>query len=107
MDDDLKEKPLALDGLLAYQNGAVVSRALVDKDTGTITLFSFDEGEGLSEHTAPYDAFVQILDGAAEVTIDGDSHTVKQGECIIMQANKPHALRAVERFKMLLVMIRC
>lgn len=105
-DDDLKGKPLALDRLLDYQDGAVVSRALIDKDAGTITLFSFDKAEGLSEHTAPYDAFVQVLEGTAEVTIDGASNSVKKGECIIMPAHKPHGLRAVERFKMLLTMIR-
>jgi quercetin dioxygenase-like cupin family protein len=84
----------------------VVSRTLLDKKTGTITVFAFAEGEGLSEHTAPFDAFVQIIDGAAEIVIDGVKHAVHEGEMIIMPANKPHSLRAARRFKMLLVMIR-
>ena len=95
-----------LAGLVAYQAGSVVSRTLIDKKVGTITLFAFDEGQGLSEHTAPYDAFVQIIDGEAEVTISGTLHRVAAGQLIIMPANEPHALRAVRRFKMLLVMIR-
>jgi quercetin dioxygenase-like cupin family protein len=92
--------------LTAYQDGAVVSRTLIDKQAGTITAFAFDEGQGLSEHTAPYDAFVQVLDGEAEITIDGTLHLLGAGEMIIMPANRPHALKAVRRFKMLLVMIR-
>jgi quercetin dioxygenase-like cupin family protein len=83
-----------------------VSRTLIDKKTGTVTLFAFDKQQGLSEHTAPYDALVQIIDGEAEVTISGKKHQLKQGEMIIMPANKPHALKAIERFKMMLVMIR-
>lgn len=97
---------LNLADLAGYQDGAVVSRAVIDKPVGTITAFAFDAGEGLSEHTAPYDAFVQVLDGEAEVNIEGTVHTVSAGEIIIMPANKPHSLRAVQRFKMLLVMIR-
>jgi quercetin dioxygenase-like cupin family protein len=92
--------------LANYSDGAVVSRTVVDKPVGTITAFAFDEGEGLSEHTAPYDAFVQVLDGEAQVNIEGTVHTVKAGEIIIMPANRPHSLRAVKKFKMLLVMIR-
>jgi quercetin dioxygenase-like cupin family protein len=95
-----------LEELLDYQTGAVVSRALIDKETGTVTLFAFDEGEGLSEHTAPFDALVHVLDGEVEVTISGKAHQVHKGEMIIMPANEPHALRAVTRFKMLLVMVR-
>ena len=95
-----------LAGLLDYQDGAVVSRALIDKETGTVTLFAFDEGEGLSEHTAPFDALVHVIDGEAEVTISGKPFPVRQGEVIVMPADEPHAVRAVERFKMLLVMIR-
>lgn len=91
---------------VAYQPGAVVSRTLIDRKIGTITLFSFDAGQGLSEHTAPYDAFVQIIDGTAEVTIAGQPQNVAAGEFIIMPANIPHSLKAVERFKMMLVMIR-
>lgn len=97
---------LNLVNLAGYQDGAVVSRTVIDKPVGTITAFAFDAGEGLSEHTAPYDAFVQVLDGEAEVNIEGTVHTVPAGEIIIMPANKPHSLRAVKRFKMLLVMIR-
>jgi len=99
-------KALELKNLVAYQDGSVVSKTLIDRGIGTITLFSFDKGQGLSEHTAPFDAFVQVVDGEAEITISGSSQTVRGGEIIIMPANKPHSLRAVERFKMLLVMIR-
>ncbi len=98
--------PLAMTGLVAYQEGSVVSRTLIDKKVGTVTLFAFDAGQGLSEHTAPYDAFVQILDGEAEITIAGTAHRVAAGEMIIMPANQPHALKGVRPFKMLLVMIR-
>lgn len=92
--------------LLDYQEGSVVSRTVVDKKTGTITMFAFDEKEGLSEHTAPFDALVHILDGEAEVVISGKTSLVKAGEMIIMPASEPHALKAVKRFKMLLIMIR-
>jgi quercetin dioxygenase-like cupin family protein len=105
-DNSLIGQPLALADQVQYQAGAVVSRTLIDKKIGTLTLFAFDDGQGLSEHTAPYDAFVQIVDGAADITIGGKDHRVKAGEMIIMPANVPHALRAVGRFKMLLVMIR-
>lgn len=97
---------LNLNAMSAYQEGSVVSRTLLDRKIGTITLFSFDAGQGLSEHTAPYDAFVQVFDGAAEITINGMVHKVSAGEVIIMPANLPHSLKAVERFKMMLVMIR-
>ena len=99
-------KTLELNSLIDYQEGSVVSRTIVDKKTGTITLFAFDKEQGLSEHTAPYDAFVYVVDGEAEVTISGKSLPVKQGEFIIMPANQPHSLRATQRFKMTLVMIR-
>ncbi len=92
--------------LAAYQKGSVVSRTIIDKKTGTVTLFSFDEGQGLSEHTAPFDALVYVLDGEAEISISGKPLRVKAGEMTIMPANRPHALKAVKRFKMLLVMIR-
>jgi quercetin dioxygenase-like cupin family protein len=92
--------------LVAYQDGSVVSRTIMDKDTGTVTVFSFDEGEGLSEHSAPFDALVYILDGEAEITISGEAHRVKEGEMLIMPANDPHALTAITPYKMLLVMIR-
>ena len=92
--------------LLDYQEGSVVSRTIIDKQTGTVTLFAFDEGQGLSEHTAPFDALVHIIDGEAEITISGKAILVKGGEMVIMPANEPHALRALKRFKMILIMIR-
>ena len=100
------EEPKKLDDLVKYQEGTVVSRTIIKKKTGTVTLFAFDKGEGLSEHTAPFDALVCILDGKAEITISGESVTVENGEMIVMPANKTHALKALERFKMLLVMIK-
>ena len=99
-------RPLELAGLVEYQAGTVVSRTVIDKSVGTVTVFAFDEGEGLSEHTAPYDALVAIVDGEAEVMIDAEPHRLHTGEMIIMPANHPHSLRAVGRFKMVLVMIR-
>ncbi len=95
-----------LSELVDYQDGSVVSRTIIDKETGTCTLFAFDDGQGLSEHTAPFDALVYLLDGEAEVTISGDSHHLKEGDMIIMPADKPHALKALKRFKMMLVMIK-
>jgi quercetin dioxygenase-like cupin family protein len=92
--------------LLDYQKGSVVSRTIIDKKVGTVTLFSFDEGQGLSEHTAPFDALVHVLDGEVEISISGEPFHLREGEMIIMPANQPHALKAVKRFKMLLVMIR-
>lgn len=99
-------QPFGLTGLVAYQEGSVVSRTLIDKKVGTVTVFAFGAGQGLSEHTAPYDVCVQILDGEAEITIAGTVHHLAAGEMIIMPANQPHALKAAKRFKMLLVMIR-
>ena len=93
-------------GLVDYQAGSVVSRQIVKKPVGTVTLFAFDAGEGLSEHTAPFDALVNVLEGEAEISISGQAHRVKAGELIIMPANEPHALKAPVRFKMLLTMIR-
>lgn len=98
--------PKKLVDLVNYQEGTVVSKTLINKKTGTVTLFAFDKGEGLSEHTAPFDALVCILDGKAEITISGEPVTVENGGMIIMPADKTHALKALERFKMLLVMIR-
>ena len=92
--------------LIDYQEGSVVSRAIMDKRAGTVTLFAFDENEGLSEHTAPFDALIYILKGEAKVTISGKPFKLKEGELIIMPANEPHALSAVTKFKMLLIMIR-
>ena len=97
---------LNIKDLVSYQTGSVVSRTLIDKSVGTVTVFAFDHGQGLSEHTAPFDAFVQIIDGTADITIDGYLHTVKEGEMIIMPANRPHSLKANPQFKMLLTMIR-
>ena len=92
--------------LINYQSRAVVSQEIIRKDKGTVTLFAFDKGQGLSEHTAPFDALVYIIDGNAEITIAGKVHSLKAGEAIIMPANKPHSLKARERFKMLLVMAK-
>lgn len=103
---DIVARAISLAVLVDYQKGSVVSRTIIDKKVGTVTLFAFDEGQGLSEHTAPYDAMVYIIDGEAEVTISAKPLFVKGGEMIIMPANEPHALRATKRFKMMLVMIR-
>jgi quercetin dioxygenase-like cupin family protein len=92
--------------LIDYQESSVVSRTLIDKKAGTVTLFAFDEHQGLSEHTAPYDALVQVIHGEAEVTISGKAHHVKEGEIIMLPANQPHALKALSRLKMLLTMIK-
>lgn len=92
--------------LVSYQDGAVVSRIVVKRETGNVTLFAFDAGQELSEHTAPYDALVQVLDGEAAITVAGRPHRVGAGEMILMPAHQPHALKAVSRFKMLLTMIR-
>jgi quercetin dioxygenase-like cupin family protein len=102
----LVSQAASLTDLIDYQEGSVVSRTLIDKKAGTVTLFAFDEGQGLSEHTAPYDALVYLLDGEANVVISGKPIRLKKGEITIMPANEPHALTAVTRFKMLLTMIR-
>jgi quercetin dioxygenase-like cupin family protein len=114
MKQDTKTKSKGLAGtqaaraaeLINYQDGAIVSRELVRKHTGTVTIFAFDEGRGLSEHTAPYDALVQVLEGEVEIIISGKPHHVAGGELILMPARQPHALKAFTRFKMLLTMIR-
>ena len=92
--------------MVEYQEGSVISRAIIKKKTGTVTLFAFDKGEGLSEHTAPYDALVHVVDGRAQVTLSGEAFELAAGEIIVMPANEPHALQAVERFKMLLTMVK-
>ena len=92
--------------MVGYQEGAVVSKTLIDKAAGTVTLFAFGQGQGLSEHTAPFDALVQVLDGEVEIRISGRAFNVKPGEIIVMPANEPHALKAVRPFKMILTMIR-
>lgn len=99
-------KPVKLADLIEYQTGSVVSRTMVDKEAGTVTLFAFDAGQGLSEHTAPFDALVYNIEGEVEVTISDKTVTLKKGEMVIMPANKPHALKATTRFKMLLTMVR-
>jgi len=99
----MKEK---LNKMIDYQNNAVVSKTVIKKEKGTVTIFAFDKNQELSEHTAPFDALVQILDGEADIIIAGKSNLLSAGEMIIMPANKPHALKAVEKFKMMLVMIR-
>ena len=92
--------------LADYQEGSIVSRTIIDKKTGTVTFFAFDKGQGLSEHTAPFDALVYLLDGEAEIVISGKPFRLKAGEMLIMPANDPHALKAIKRFKMILTMIR-
>lgn len=99
-------KPMVLADMAEYQEGAIVSKTIIEKNTGTVTLFAFDQGQGLSEHTAPFDAMVQVLDGEVEISISGTPYHLVQGEMIIMPANEPHALKAVKRFKMLLTLIR-
>jgi quercetin dioxygenase-like cupin family protein len=106
----MKEAPhseaVPLNEMVAYQDGAVVSRQILKREKGNITLFAFDEGQGLSEHTAPFDAIVQILEGEAEITISEKPMRARAGEMVIMPANEPHGLKAITRFKMLLTMIR-
>ena len=92
--------------LIDYQAGSVVSRQLIKKDVGTVTVFAFDQGEGLSEHTAPFDALVQVLDGKVEIRISGSPYTVSAGEMIVLPVGEPHSLKALSRFKMMLTMIR-
>ena len=103
---DIIGRAVELAGLVEYQDDAVVSKEIIKKNTGIVTLFTFDKGQGLSEHTAPFDALVYILDGKAEITISGTLSDVKAGQIIMMPANKPHALKAIERFKMMLIMIK-
>jgi quercetin dioxygenase-like cupin family protein len=99
-------QPFSLKESIEYQNDSVVSKTLIKKDEGTLTLFAFARGQGLSEHTAPFDACVQIIEGAAQITVGGEEHRVEQGHMLIMPANVPHALQAQEPFKMLLTMIK-
>ncbi|MBC7131022.1 cupin domain-containing protein [Candidatus Bathyarchaeota archaeon] len=99
-------KVFRLKDLVDYQEGAIVSRTLIDKKAGTVTLFAFDENQGLSEHTAPYDAMVTILEGRAEIILGGEPLNLEKGDTVIMPANVPHAVKAKGKFKMLLVMIR-
>ena len=93
-------------GLVSYQDGSIVSREILKKQTGTVTIFAFDDGQGLSEHTAPFDALAHVLEGEVEISIAGQSHHLHGGEMILMPAGQPHALKALKRFKMILTMIR-
>ena len=114
MPQDTESKPKGLPGaqaakateLVSYQDGAIVSREILKKPTGSVTVFAFDEGQGLSEHTAPFDALVQVLEGEVEITISGKPQRLQGGGLILMPANQPHALKAIKRFKMILTMIR-
>ena len=108
MSEHNKENPeiLDLESLLAYQEGSVVSRMLMNKKMGTVTLFSFDKGEGLSEHTAPFDAIAYIIDGKAEIIISKKSYILEKGQMITMPANEAHSLNSLERFKMMLIMVK-
>jgi len=111
---DIQSKPKGLPAaqvtntpeLVQYQDGAVVSREIVKKPSGSVTLFAFDEGQGLGEHTAPFDALVQVVEGESEIMISGKPYRLHGGEMILMPANQPHALKALTRFKMILTMIR-
>jgi quercetin dioxygenase-like cupin family protein len=114
MQSETPSKPKGLSGaevvkadeLVNYQEGSIVSREIVKKPTGNVTIFAFDEGQGLSEHTSPFDALVHVLDGEAEISIGGKPHNLHNGDIILMPANEPHALKAQKRFKMILTMIR-
>ncbi len=102
----IEAQAIRLIDLADYQEGSVVSRTVIDKETGTVTFFAFDEGQGLSEHTAPFDALVYLVDGEAEIVISGKALHCNEGDMVVMPANEPHALRAVKKFKMILTMIR-
>jgi len=99
-------KTVNVAGLISYQEGSVVSRTVIDKPNGTVTVFAFDKGQALSEHTAPFDAIVLVLDGEVEVSVSGNPNVVKPGEMIVMPANDPHALKALTPFKMMLIMVK-
>ena len=104
--DELKGKVMILRDLVEYQSGTVASRMVISNSAGSVTVFSFDEGEEISEHTAPFDAMVTILEGECSVRLSGETHPMKAGDTIIFPANEPHAVSAVTRFRMMLVMIR-
>lgn len=104
--NEFTREGLSLEGLVEYQDGSVVSRTVINRPAGTVTLFAFDKDASLSEHTAPFDALVHVLDGRAEIRISGTSYALAKGGMIVMPAGEPHALRAVEKFKMMLVMIK-
>lgn len=104
--NEFTREGLSLEGLVEYQDGSVVSRTVINRPAGTVTLFAFDKDSSLSEHTAPFDALVHVLDGMAEIRISGTPYMLAKGGMIVMPAGEPHALRAVEKFKMMLVMIK-
>ena len=104
--DDLLSKIHNLEDIADYQKDSIVSKIIIDKDAGSVTFFAFDKGQGLSEHTAPFDAMVIIIDGNAEITISGEKYRINKNKMIIMPANKPHALKAIDKFKMFLIMIK-
>ena len=104
--NEIKNQVIELNDLVKYQPGAVVSRTLVDKDSVTLTLFAFDKGQTLSEHTSPHSAVLQVLEGSTKVTIDGEGYDLETGESIIMPANVPHGVEATDRFKMFLTMVK-
>lgn len=104
--ESLSGQTLKLDDLVEYQARSIVSRAIISKNVGTVTLFAFDEGQQLSEHTAPFDALVFGLDGEAEIAVSGRAQRLKAGEMIILPSHSPHSLRAIKKFKMILIMIR-
>jgi quercetin dioxygenase-like cupin family protein len=106
VDEMFVARPFRYAELVDYQEGSIVSRTIIDKPAGTITLFAFDKGQSLSEHTAPFDALVEVIEGTGTITIEGIDHQIKTGQQIIMPADKPHAVEARERFKMVLIMIR-
>lgn len=105
-DPDLEREARSLADLAEYQSGSIVSRTLLSKASGNVTLFAFDEGESLSEHTAPHDALVLVVDGDLQITLAGEAHRLGQGDVLVMPGGKPHAVRADSRSKMLLVMLR-
>lgn len=98
--------PRSINAFISYQEDSVVSRELIHKSTGSVTLFAFDKNQGLSEHMTPYDALVMITDGQAEITVSGVKHEIKAGDILLMPASSPHALKAIEPFKMVLIMIK-
>jgi quercetin dioxygenase-like cupin family protein len=102
----MAQKASHLKDMVDYQVDSIVSKEIIKKQTGTVTIFAFDQDQGLSEHTAPFDALVYIIDGEAEIIISGEPHRLKEGEMIIMPGGKPHAVTAIQKFKMMLVMIK-
>lgn len=102
----MKSEVQSLNKLVQYQDGTIVSKTIIDKKSGSVTFFAFDKGQALSEHTAPFDALLQVMDGKVEVVISGKSYLLNKGEMIIMPADEPHAVNAIDRFKMMLVMIK-